>query len=429
MRILLVVHSFPPWHWRGTEVYTLELAQALSRRHQVAVCHLVQDPEAGTPRREVVTENNLTIHRLHKRLDPANLESYFFDAGLDRLFQGVLAEAQPEVVHFTYFLGGLSIRFPQLAREAKARTVFTMTDDAAICPRGQLLDSRFQPCPGPRGALRCLPCLLDQPVFTSRRWLDRWLIESAPLALADRLRHPGLQLLRRRSRLAREALIAADRVIFPNAHILRVYGRQGLSRLRSGVLDFGVDTRPFRDHRKSPADHFRLAFIGQLLPHKGLHVLAQALRSLDRPDFSLKVYGSVEDPGSREYFDSLKLDSLPRAAFAGVFPYAEMNQVLEAVDALIVPSTWDENCPLIVKYGLVTGTWTVLADVPGIIARREQMNRVRFFPAGDPAGLAAALKDLLDRGERPAGKFTPHPAVADMDDHARAVEALYRGEA
>lgn len=429
MRILLVVHSFPPFHWRGTEVYTWELGQALSQRHQVAVCHLVQDPEAGTPRREVVAENNLTIHRLRKRLDPADPEDYFFDAGLDRLFQEVLAEARPEAAHFTYFLGGLSVHFPQLAREAKARTVFTVTDDAAICPRGQLLDSRFQPCPGPRGALRCVPCLFDQPVFTARRGLDRWLIESAPLALAERLRSPRLQLLRRRSRLARQALQAADRVIFPNAHILQVYARQGIHQLRSCVLDFGVNTRPFREHRKTPADHFRLAFIGQLLPHKGLHLLVQALRSLDRPDWSLKVYGSLEDPGSRDYFDSLKLESLPRAAFAGVFPYAEMNRVLEDVDALVVPSTWDENCPLIVKYGLVTGTWTVLADVPGIIARREQLDSVRFFPVGDPQGLRAVLQDLLDRGERPPGKFAPHPAVADMADHARAVEALYRGEA
>jgi glycosyltransferase involved in cell wall biosynthesis len=377
----------------------------------------------------VVAENNLTIHRLRKRLDPADLENYFFDESLDRLFQEILAEAQPEVVHFTYFLGGLSVRFPRLAREAKARTVFTVTDDAAICPRGQLLDSRFQPCPGPRSALRCLPCLFDQPVFTTRRGLDRRLIEYVPLALADRLRDPKLLLLRRRSRLAREALQSADQVIFPNPHILRVYARQGLRRLQSRVLDFGVDTRPFQAHHKRPADHFRLAFIGQLLPHKGLHVLVEALRDLGRQDFSLKVYGSLHDPGSRDYADSLKLDSLPRSSYEGVFAYEQMNNVLEAADVLVVPSTWDENCPLIVKYGLVTGTWTVLSDVPGIIARREQMEHVRFFPKGDPVGLRAVLQDLLLRGERPAGRFAPHPAVADMQEHSREIEDLYRSGA
>ena len=429
MRILLVVHSFPPFHWRGTEVYTWVLSRALSQRHPVSICHLVHDPEAGTPRREVVAENNLTIHRLRKRLDPADLENYFFDESLDRLFQEILAEAQPEAVHFTYFLGGLSVRFPRLAREAKARTVFTVTDDAAICPRGQLLDSRFQPCPGPRSALRCLPCLFDQPVFTTRRGLDRRLIEYVPLALADRLRDPKLLLLRRRSRLAREALQSADRVIFPNPHILRVYARQGIQKLKSRVLDFGVDTRPFQAHHKRPADHFRLAFIGQLLPHKGLHVLVEALRDLGRQDWSLKVYGSLNDPGSRDYADSLKLDSLPRSSYEGVFAYEQMNNVLEAADVLVVPSTWDENCPLIVKYGLVTGTWTVLSDVPGIIARREQMDHVRFFPKGDPVGLRAVLQDLLLRRERPAGRFAPHPAVADMQEHNREIADLYRSGA
>ena len=427
MRILLVVHSFPPFHWRGTEVYTSELSRALGTRHAVAVCHLVNDPEAEAPRRETAAEHGLALHRLRKRLDPAVLEDYFFDPRLDRLFGQILAEHRPEVVHFTYFLGGLSARFPELARAAGARTVFTVTDDAAICPRGQLLDSQFQPCPGPRAALRCLPCLFDQPVFTSRRGLDRFLVEHFPLALADRLRDPRLQLLRRLSRAAREALEKADQVIFPNDHIQRVYAREGFRHRRSRVLDFGIDTRPFQNHRKQPADHFRLAFIGQLLPHKGLHVLVSALRELKREDWSLRVYGSLDDPGSRDYFNSLELTQFKRAAYAGVFAFDQMNRVLEQTDVLVVPSTWDENCPLIVKYGLVTGTWTVLSDVPGIIARREELTYVRFFPVGDAGTLQAVIEDLLGRGERPPGRFRPHPAVTDMQPHAAELEALYRG--
>jgi glycosyltransferase involved in cell wall biosynthesis len=427
MRILLVVHSFPPFHWRGTEVYTYELSQALSSRHTVAVCHLVNDPKAEPPRQETVSEGGLAIHRLRKRLDPAAPADYFFDQRLDRLFEQILAEFRPEVVHFTYFLGGLSARFPALARAAGAKTVFTVTDDAAICPRGQLLDSRFQPCPGPRAALRCLPCLFDQPVFSARRGLDRFLVEHFPVALADRLRNAKLQLLRRLSRAAREALEQADQVIFPNDHIRRVYAREGIRNPSSQVLDFGIATRPFQNHRKQAADQFRLAFIGQLLPHKGLHVLVNALRELKREDWSLTVYGSLNDPGSREYFDSLELARLKRASYAGVFAFDQMNRVLEQTDALVVPSTWDENCPLIVKYGLVTGTWTVLSDVAGIIARREDLTYVRFFPVGDARALAAALEDLLARGERPPGRFRPHPAVTDMQLHAAQVEALYRG--
>ena len=427
MRILLVVHSFPPFHWRGTEVYTYELSQALSAKHTVAVCHLVNDPQAESPRRETLSENGVTLHRLHKRLDPAALEDYFGDERLDRLFQQILAEFRPEVVHFTYFLGGLSVRFPAIARASGARTVFTITDDAAICPRGQLLDSLFQPCPGPRSALRCLPCLFDQPVFFQRRAVDRFLIEHFPAALVDRLRNPRLQLLRRLSRAAREALENADQVIFPNDHILRVYAREGIRPRQSRVLDFGIDTRPFQNHRKPPADHLRLAFIGQLLPHKGLHLLVNALRELKREDWSLAVYGSLEDPGSRDYFNSLELARLKRASYRGVFAFDRMNRVLEEVDVLVVPSTWDENCPLIVKYGLVTGTWTVLSDVPGIIARREELTYVRFFPVGEAGALQAVLEDLLGRGERPPGRFRPHPAVTDVQPHAAELEALYRG--
>jgi hypothetical protein len=48
MRILQVIHAFPPYSEAGSENYTRALAQALCRLgHEVAVFHRVADPAQG----------------------------------------------------------------------------------------------------------------------------------------------------------------------------------------------------------------------------------------------------------------------------------------------------------------------------------------------------------------------------------------------
>ena len=103
----------------------------------------------------------------------------------------------------------------------------------------------------------------------------------------------------------------------------------------------------------------------------------------------------------------------------------------DAVTILVVPSCWDENCPLIVKYAIATGTSLILADQPGIVAVRQGPSRVRFFSPNHPASLRAELEAAL--AEAGAGEDSQSAlanalasgTIIDINDQARALEELY----
>jgi glycosyltransferase involved in cell wall biosynthesis len=435
MKILYVLHSFPPFHWRGTEVYAMELATAMASAtgstHQPHVFYLRDDPEAE----EVVIEDDefrgLPVHRARMRIDPADPETYFFNPSQEAVFKELLNRIRPEVVHFLYYTGGLSLNLPKIAGESGAKVFITVTDFSGLCPRGQMLDRDGERCPGSREGIRCVPCLFDTTVFASSPRLDRVLREYLPLWLMPARPGKELELVGKRIAAVREAFTGAKLVIYPNANSRKLYH---LSEIRSRweeVMDYGIDTRPFAPHEKSASEHVRIGFVGQLLPHKGLHVLARALEGLPG-DWRLIVYGSLEDPGAREYHESLRFDP-ERADFRGTFGFEHMNRALEDIDILVVPSTWDENCPLIVKYAMATGTYAVLADQPGMVADRDKVARARFFEPGDAESLRKALAlaiRMRASKKSEAGvleKVLKSGAITDIKEQADTLEGFYSG--
>jgi len=426
MRLVYLTHRFLPDHFRGTEVYTFELAQEMQRRgHQVLVVALRELKEDGGI--SVVRDRyqGLEVARICKRLRPDRFEDYFFDPELDRVFTDIIQDFQPAAVHATYFLGGLSLGM--LESVAGGIPFFiTITDYSALCPRGQLLDRDLKLCSGPRQGVRCLYCLFDRTWLFKNARLDRWAREYLPAWLGKWTKSPELALVRKRNRAIAKILGSAKTVIFAHPLTLMLFRKEEIKLANPRLLDFGVDYAPFREHRKIPSDRMRIGFIGQILPHKGLHILAEALAGIsDQDAFELKIYGSLSDPAEKAYFDSLKLDRIKHQKWLGTFDYSLMNQVLEGIDLLVVPSIWPENCPLIPKYALLTGTRLLLSDAPGILVRSEGEG-MDIVGIGKAAGMRAKIEDLVKTGKW-QGRLEPRAGlVMRLQDHAEALERMYR---
>jgi len=148
---------------------------------------------------------------------------------------------------------------------------------------------------------------------------------------------------------------------------------------------------------------------------------------------TLICYGSLDDPGVSEYLESLG-DLGERIDFRGTFAFDQMNKVLTDIDILVYPSTWQENCPLTVKYAIASGTWAVLADQPGILADRDNLDRVRFFEPGNASSLQDALTEVLGivskQGDGASASFSlkdvlVSKAVIDINDQADKLRDIY----
>jgi len=426
MKILYLTHRFPPDHFRGTEVYTFELAQEMLRRgHRVLVVTL---REAGRPGKISLSEDSyggVSVARIGKHLRPESFEEYFFDSEMDRLFAGLIQDFQPDLIHATYFLGGLSLGMSRVAIE-RSRLFITITDYSAICPRGQLLDRDLKNCSGPREGIRCLYCLFGKNWIFSNSKYDRLARESLPAPLIRIKKSAELEMIRRRNEAIKRILASAKSVIFAHPYTLSVFKRQKIKAKNPRLLDFGVNFKPFLDHKKTRSDRLRIGFIGQILPHKGLHILVDALAEIEEQEsFELLIYGSLADPLEKKYFDSLGLDRVKNQRWLKTFDYSKMNDVLQGIDLLAVPSLWPENCPLVPKYAILTGTRLLISDAPGILLAAEGKG-IDSFPLGNAAALREKIEALIQSKNFDQVAEPDQKLVMDIQDHASALEKIYR---
>lgn len=418
---MLTVHGYPPEKFGGTETYTRWLARAMTRRgHRVCVFTRTErgGDEYETTKRlddrvEVRTvKNTYSIHNeyeLHYR-NP-HIEPAFIDA---------LDEFQPDIAHFTYLLGGLSASFARLAKSRGIKTVATLTDFHHLCAWGQLYTPDGRRCEGPRAGIRCAECFAgEDPYAGAPRWKKVLPALLGPERGARLLPGAGIKRMNARLRYLRETLNSADKIIFPTKALMGPYRNWGVGGIH---LPFGLDTSPFDGFERKPSDKTRFVFIGQLSPHKGLHMLTAALRDItDLENWSLDVYAARRTEDEKRYLDESLSGIVERVAFRGTFDPSDIGKVYENADVLVVPSLWAENSPLVILYAIHTRTSLVSSDIEGV--REVAGDWGFYYPPED----RVALRDLLRRIVSNRGPLDGPgaPVVPGIDEHAEIIERIY----
>src|SRR5205823_2290743 len=85
-------------------------------------------------------------------------------------------------------------------------------------------------------------------------------------------------------------LTLPDAIVTPSRFHREMYARYGVDLGKAHVLPCGLATASFAGMARPPAGHFRVGFLGTLIPSKGAHVLLEAYRLLGRPDVTLDFH-------------------------------------------------------------------------------------------------------------------------------------------
>ena len=125
MRVLLVVHGFPPGAWGGTEVYTRDLARAL-RDHcgdEVVVLAREDDPTRSERAVRRETRDGLEVVLVNNTFPPGRpFEETWRDPVIRRHVAGLLDAWRPDVCYVQH-LTGLGV---DLLAETGARGIPTL---------------------------------------------------------------------------------------------------------------------------------------------------------------------------------------------------------------------------------------------------------------------------------------------------------------
>lgn len=174
------------------------------------------------------------------------------------------------------------------------------------------------------------------------------------------------------------------------------------------TLHNGVSTREavkrkvelIKDKYMTSKDESLVIFTGRLIPDKGAHVLLEAypkMRNKDRCSILFlgsQLYGkNVED----EYLKKLREMSKKyeeHIHFTGYVPYEEISNYYTAADIGVIPSLWEDPCPLTVIECLRYGVPVITTDSGGIPEIVDEDCSVVFHRDNT---LSQKIADCLDK--------------------------------
>lgn len=370
----------------GGTILPRQAAKELAARgHRVRVFYAAArpEPELGPYGLKRELEDGVELFGLCNRpaafLDLAAPEREIDDPAVRASFAQVLAEVEPELVHF-FNLHNLGTSLPELCKARGIATVLSSNNYWTICPRLYLADERLQLCSGgSEDGSKCERCLGQRGTagaHAARR--------QAALAMHDQHLDVHLAVSRR----------VRDLHVQNGCDAARIRVLQQAPPTVDAIWAATGSRRAIVDRLERP---LRLGFVGSCLPHKGVHVLAAALQQLPAGRFEAVALGDV-GADYREFVR--KVDPHGLLHFAGGYPQQLLPQLLSKLDVVVVPSVWEDCAPLVVAEALAARAPVVGSRIGGIPDFVVDGSNGLLFAAGDAAALAGCLRQLIDEPTR-----------------------------
>tara|TARA_R110002049_G_scaffold95232_2_gene233906 strand:+ start:341 stop:1546 length:1206 start_codon:yes stop_codon:yes gene_type:complete len=399
MKVLQVLHKSLPWNVGGVQTFGFELTKALKR--------LGHESIIVTSNKTASRRSTISHHRIHEvdiyRMwsgESCGFVSKYRNADCENMFRDLLERLQPDVIHFHHFLD-LSAGLPNVAANLGIRSVLTIHDYWLQCAYGQ----------------RIMPTTLEV-----CRSIDQECCADcvAPLVDGGANNLERLSLVKQRSVFMRDMLSQLASLIAPSRFMQSEFA-DWCSDV--AYIPYGIDLNRFTSEKFIPSKIPRLTFVGRLARSKGVHVLLQSMKDVAR-NVELTIYGPESNSPKYQREIEFLASEDSRVKIAGPISHDMIHKLYAKTDAIIVPSIWMENSPLVVHEAIASGINVVASDIGGLSELLQGKRRHRLFTAGDPNELSAILEDMpFQRGHNSSEADTFQ--VVDIEECATCHIEVY----
>ncbi|UQA58852.1 glycosyltransferase [Polyangium aurulentum] len=426
MRILQVIHGYPMRYNAGSEVYTQTLCHGLAARHEVHVFTREEDPFAPdyAMRRERDPDDaRITLHLVN---NPRSRDRYR-QTGIDQRFAELCDALKPDIVH----IGHLNHLSTSLVFEASARgipVVYTLHDYWVMCPRGQFMQMHPE---DPQNLWAA--CEGQEDRKCAERCYARYF-SGAPDEKAEDVAH-WTGWVARRMKHIREVVEHVDLFIAPARYLERRYRKEfGLPERKLVYLDYGFDRARLAGRKRAEGEPFTFGYIGTHIPAKGIHHLLEAFGQV-RGNARLRIWGrprGQETAALEAIARRLPGDASERIEWLSEYKNQHIvRDVFDKVDAIVVPSVWVENSPLVIHEALEARVPVVTANAGGMAEYVHHEVNGLLFEHRSPGALAAQMQRLVDDpalarrlGARGYVQ-SENGDIPDLQGHVEAIERIY----
>lgn len=390
MRVVFVIHGFPPDYMAGSEVHSYHLVKAMQKQvEKITVYTRFENEfmqEYGT-----IDEihDGIEVHRINRFMRDYSYREKFYDEAIEEDFRNYLNNANPDIVHFGH-LSHLSVRLPYIVKEEyQLPIVYTIHDFWLSCVKGQLINQDGHICSGPSAG----KCHLCSPYQTS--------VEEV---------QGNLEYM--------QSILQLIDVFFVPSHTLRNYFiEQGVPDNKLIYSKYGFDTEKitYKEKRYNHDSVVRFGFMGRIIPTKGIHVLIEAFKDINA---QLSIYGNV---GNQKRF--LQQENI---RFKGGYDNNDVNRILSEIDVLIVPSVWLENSPMVIQEAFLAGVPVITSNIGGMKELVSEGVNGFLFEVGSSQSLKDCVLRLVHNPDLLNQLSVSRESVRTMEDDADCTVTVYK---
>ncbi|WP_343683456.1 glycosyltransferase family 4 protein [Asticcacaulis sp.] len=189
-------------------------------------------------------------------------------------------------------------------------------------------------------------------------------------------------------------------------------------RDKFSVLMNAADTDSFKprtsiDHcilKNVPSKNFEelfIVYVGRLTQEKGVHILIEAFGEVIKSHANVKmvVAGSSFFSGAartpyQDKLGELSAKFADKIIFTGYLKHEYIQYLYNIADVVVVPSIWNDPCPLVVLESMSSGCATVATKVGGIPEMIINDQVGILVPPNDSISLAQSLIELIENPEK-----------------------------
>lgn len=370
MKILKIIHGYPPDYNAGSEVYTQSICNELNKSHEVVIFSREENEyELDFVIRKTYTEHGIP----HYRVNLAREKDGYNHKLLNRRFRELVIELKPDIAHVGH-LNHLSTGIIDILHEQNIPILYTLHDFWLMCPRGQFLQRNYD---GENLYVLCdkqsdIKCAINcysmyfsgiehqhdsalyymnnlQPPYTSLNdsqhwasWIGQRMLTIKDIVNKINLFHAPSRYLM--NRFINDFNIPEDKIFY---------------------LDYGFPITYLTPVTKKDKSVFTFGYIGTHIPAKGVNLLIDAFSRINKKS-KLIIFGR-QNGQSTNALKNLASNCKNPVEFAGEYVNKNLAKtVFSNIDCIVVPSIWGENSPLVIHEAQACHIPVITADFGGM---------------------------------------------------------------
>ena len=429
MKILKVIHGYPMRYNAGSEVYSQTLCHALLKDNEVQVFTRTEDSFEHDYVMFSDKDADQPEIKLHIVNMPRSRDGYRH-SGVDEKFDEILKQFKPDLVHIGH-LNHLSTSIPLVAKRNGIPVVYTLHDYWLMCPRGQFMQmfpedrscksTLWEACSGQNDHKCALHCYkryfsgIEEELCHDIEYWTNWV--------SRRMMH------------IKEVCNAVDLFIAPARYLYERYRDDfGLAEEKLVYLDYGFDLSRLTNRTRHNNEPFTFGYIGTHIPAKGIHQLLEAFGKLEGEPL-LKIWGRPrgEDTNTlKRIASSLSNNAGSRVHWTSEYKNQEIiSDVFNHIDAIVVPSIWVENSPLVIHEAQQARVPVVTANTGGMSEYvKHDVNGV-LFEHRSIDEMAQQMQRMVNspKWAKKLGEvgylYSTDGNIPSIDTHVKEIQQLY----